>query len=130
MAVFGCGSTSFPNTADTGLNVETVVCTTPLYVVPRESETCIIMASMRVVLGASATGYTTRIRRGPNLTDTQLIQQPALTGVAGNNLVATIQWFDVLTGFATVQYSLTFQAVGETVISAYGSPAIWMLSLL
>lgn len=129
MAVFGTASSTPNNFLDNTINTEASVVITPIYPVPRESETVIVTAWAYFTLGAAITSYTLRLRRGPLVASTLLLAAVRSVVTPGQTVSDMLMFTEILTNFATVQYGLTFQATGETGTTAFNSMSISLLSL-
>jgi len=94
---------------------ETIVGTTPIIPVPRDSETCLVIGHVLVQPGTGTTSVQTRVRRGATLADT-LINSPVTYSALTVGLTTAMPHMviDTVSGLATVQYSLTVQQVGAT----------------
>lgn len=94
--------------------VETILITTPLVSVPKDTSSVFISGAFATVTGAATTRVSVFLRRGATLTSTLLFagwDTDIGANVAG---VFPISWFETVVNFAQVQYSLTATTVGAT----------------
>lgn len=115
MSFWGAGANNANATA-AAPGTEVIAVTLGPVSVPRDSELVLVTASFALThLGTSNTSTTIRLRRGATLTDAVLGNPVVDTNLtlAAATVFGSLQWFDTLQGFATVQYSLTAQLAGS-----------------
>ncbi len=115
MAFVGQGSTAIVN-ATLVTTAATVIASTPIIEVPRDSDSAIIMAWCNITTGAGANAVQPQIVRGV------LATSPVVAGAndinagvtAGTRQEWNIMGFDAVSLLATVQYSLVFTQEAAT----------------
>lgn len=123
-------STALVNGGESAANTETIIVTTPVCEVPRDSIGVIIVASARILTGTTATAFTMNIRRGNALTSTLVLNNANIAVGASQIIMPIVTFFEFLLLQATAQYSLTFTGVGEGTGSTWNNACIsaWFLS--
>jgi hypothetical protein len=95
-------------------NVEQVIVTTPPLTLPLDFAAVVLFWYIIHTVGATAAGFTVRLRRGTTVGGTVINVATQQTAAAGNNAVSSGFYFDTPGAVAGQQYSLTLIDNGST----------------
>jgi hypothetical protein len=118
-----------PGGTNIGVNVETVVATTPPLTIPLDFATVLLFWFIGHTVGATAASCSYFIRRGTTTGGTAVFGPLAQTVVAGNLVVAGGAAFDTPGAVGGQQYVLTCIDTGSTVAGAVGDAFLLAFAL-